>query len=166
MPTLCHHCGQKVMQPSGSISRAKRHGNPIYCNRVCSGLARRKKNPLSEQQKKDAKRLYDLEYSAARLEAIKQKKRNYYLRTRDPEKDRQRRKANMHKHVAYCQRPQYKEWKKEYDRLRTARQFGDFSDAYLILQDVQKEIDTRMERYDIYLTNGTINKAQSRRRAL
>lgn len=160
----CQHCGEVITQSIGAINRAVRAGRPLYCNRVCASLGRRK--PTTLEEKKVAKQLYDIAYRARNHEHYKAKKRAYYQRTRDPEKERIRRKANMHKHVAYCRRPEYRQYKHEYDRQRQAKQFGEFAESWLLLRNIEQQIEERMDRYQINLTNGTINKAQTRRRAL
>ena len=162
MKPKCPYCKDPINQPIGAINRAKKNGVPIYCNRVCSGLGRRKEKTL--EQKKEEKRLYDIKYRATNP-TLKARKAAYYQRTRDPEKEREIRKARMHLHVKYCQRPAYREWKKKYDRkYRCEKEFGAFWESASILLDIENEIDSRMTRYEVYQANGTLNKHQQRRR--
>jgi hypothetical protein len=75
--------------------------------------------------------------------------------------------ANMHRHVEYCRRPEYKEYKSAYDQHRRDRlQFGEFSEVARILRDVDEEIASRATRQEIYQSNGRYNGAIFRRRAL
>lgn len=68
-------------------------------------------------------------------------------------------------HVEYCRRPEYKVKKREYDlKYRAERQFGEFAEAFMVLSDIEREINDRATRYEIGRDNGTINKAQLRRR--
>ena len=166
-PIICGHCGQSTMRRNGDITRANTQGKPLYCDKDCAGLARRRKVEITPEQAKEAKRIYDAQYRAKNAAVLKVKKAAIYQRTADREKEREYRKANMHKHVAYCQRPEYRLRKSTYDRKYLAnKKFGEFADAALILRDLESEISTRATRYEIYSTNGLLNKAQQRRRAL
>lgn len=163
----CNHCGMPINKKSSAINRAEKIGAPMYCNKTCFGLSRRNKNPQSESEKKEAKRIYDANRRIQKAEEIRAKKRAYYAANHDREKERISRKKRMPLHVLYCQRPEYVEYKKQYDRERIAKMFfGEFADAALILQDVEKEIAAKATRYEVYLTNGTINKALMRRRSM
>lgn len=162
MKPKCPYCKARINQPTGAINRAKKNGKPIFCNKLCAGLHRRSKKSL--EQKKEAKRLYDINYRAT-SPTLKARKAAYYQRTRDPEKERKRRKARMHLHVKYCQQPQYRAWKKKYDRkYRCQKEFGSFWESASILLDIENEIDERMDWYERKLLNGTFNKHQQRRR--
>jgi hypothetical protein len=161
----CAQCGALKEKRGCDIARSGWPLRPLYCSKGCAWLGRR--GGLSGAEKKHAKRLYDMEYRVRNAEKLKAEKAARHKRTYDPEKAREVRKANMSRHVAYCQRPEYKAWKSEYDkRHRAGKQFGDWGEAFLVLQDVEREIEQRMSRYDIAITNGTLNKAQMRRRAL
>lgn len=163
--TACAFCGNPVKQPAGAINRAVKRGLPIYCDRECAGMARRA--PMTMSMRKQQKREYDIAYRAMHADRLKAQKAKHYQLTRDPEKERAVRKARMHLHVAYCRRPEYREWKKQYDKQRKAKQnFGEFAEAALVLESIESEIDARATRYEVGLQNKTINKAQTRRRAL
>jgi len=163
----CPQCHKEFEAEAGRQNRAERIGAPLYCGKICAGLARRLKNPLTDAEKKAAKAAYDRQYRQDHAEARKRQKAAYYQRTKDPVKEAARRQERMHLHVAYCQRPEYKAWKQQYDlRHRAQKDFGEFAEAALLLQDVEREIEAHATRYEIYQSNGTINKAQTRRRAL
>ncbi len=131
------------------------------------GLAKRLVNPPSDAEKKAQKAAYDAEYRARNNARLKARKSAYYQRTHDPVREAEIRKRNMPRHVAYCQRPEYRVKKAVYDRQHLAHKaFGEFAEAALLLQNVEKEIASRATRYEIYQMNGTLNKAQTRRRAL
>ena len=160
---LCKHCSKRVRQSVGAVNRALKIGAPLYCDRKCAGLARRVYKPKA--QKIAEKRLYDMEYRRKNRRLLKAKKRAYFQRTYDPAKAAAERKARMHLHVAYCRQPSYRRWKRRYDRkYRAQKMFGPFADSFLILQRLEKEIDSRMSRYEVYAANGTLNKALNRRR--
>lgn len=159
----CSFCGAETLKYAGAANRAEKIGAPLYCNRTCSGMAKRKHKTAA--QKVAEKALYDAEYRAKNRDMLKAKKHDYFKRTYDPEQAAIERKARMPKHVAYCRRPAYVEKKREYDRqLRAKKQYGEFAEAFLTLQDIETEISSRISRYEIYQQNGTLNKHLTRRR--
>lgn len=161
----CALCGGLVRQSVSAINRAAREGRPIYCGRKCSGLARRKL--IQPDQKKEAKRLYDARRRQALRDEIREKKREYHKRTYDPAKAAIERKARMPRHLEYCRRHEYREWKSAYDQQRRAKiMFGEFAESALLLMQVESEIERRATRQEIAQTNGTYNKAQRRKREL
>lgn len=164
---ICSQCGLPFESDNGRINRAKKNNAPLYCGRTCAGLSRRLNNPPTKAEKKEAKRLYDAQRRIEKAEEIKVKKRDYFKRTYNPTIAAAKRKERMPKHVEYCRRPEYKVWKRNYDRRYLAeKKFGEFAKAALLLQDIEREIDERATRYEIYRTNETLNKAQTRRRSL
>lgn len=164
---VCGHCGSVLNKTVGEINRAEKIGANLYCDRQCAGLARRLENPPTEAERKEAKRVYDAQRRIEKAEEIRAKKREYFQRTYDPAKAAVVRKERMPKHVEYCRRPEYVAWKREYDRRYLAsKQFGEFADVALLLQDLEREVEQRATRYEIYRVNGTLNKAQMRRRSL
>lgn len=169
MTRYCDYCGAALQKEPGAINRADAIGASLYCNRKCAGLARRvEKTP---EEKKAEKAAYDAKRRAERADQIKAQKRAIYQRNRDHYRRQQtayrNRPENVARHNAYCRRPEYVAEKREYDRRRRAtKQFGEFAEAFLLLQDVETEVLARASRYEIGLANGTINKAQTRKRAL
>jgi hypothetical protein len=163
MKVRCAHCRQWTEKSRGHINRARKVGMKLFCSHQCFGLARRTYKPKA--QKVAEKRLYDMDYRSKNLARIKAEKATHYQLTRDPVKEAAYRKANMARHVAYCQRPEYKQWKQVYDQqFRARKMFGPFAESFLILQEIEKEIAGRMTKYDIALDKGYYNKAQHRRR--
>jgi hypothetical protein len=94
---VCPYCGKTTPKETGAVVRARKLGAPIYCNRICAGLGRR--NNKTTEQKKEEKRLYDIEYRNKNYDRLKIEKAESFKRRYDPEKARIQRKANMHKHV-------------------------------------------------------------------
>lgn len=163
----CPQCSAEFDAENGRLNGALKTGSPIYCGRVCAGMARRLAILPTKAERKEAKRLYDAQRRIEKAEEIKAKKRDYFKRTYDPIKAAEKRKERMLKHVEYCRKPEYKVWKRGYDRCYLAeKKFGEFAKAALLLQDIEREIDERATRYEIYRTNETLNKAQTRRRLL
>jgi hypothetical protein len=153
-----------------AINRADAIGAPMYCNRTCAGLARRSSKTAAE--KKAEKAAYDAARRERLADQLKVQKREIYQRNRDhylrQHAEYRHRPENVARHNAYCRRPEYVAEKREYDRRRRAvKQFGEeFAESFLLLQDIEREVDARATRYEIGLANRTINKAQTRRRAL
>lgn len=163
----CAHCDNEVKQSISAINRAHKNGLPIFCNKTCFGLSRRLKNPPTLEQRKESKRIYDAKRRIEKIEEIREKKRIYYANNHDREKEREYRKNNMWKHVEYCRNPEYKKYKSKYDRrYRAIKYYGEYAESALILLDLENELDARATRYEIYSTNGTLNKALKRRREL
>lgn len=79
---ICAHCGADTAKDTSAINRANKEGRPLYCDRKCAGLARRGPEKTAAQ-KKEEKRLYDLNYRATNP-TLKARKAAYYQRTKDP----------------------------------------------------------------------------------
>lgn len=155
----CARCNKRVR---GHIKRDYcRH---VYCGRRCFGLARR----VPKRERVAAKAKYDREYRAKNAARLKAEKAAYYQRTRDPEKERKIRKANMARHVAYCRKPAYRAKKVEYDKRRRADQFGLFGEAWLVLLGLEREIRKQLpDKYERMKARGYFTRtAQQRRREL
>lgn len=163
MIITCARCGCKSDKPNGAVNRARKIGAPVYCDKNCAGFAR-KVNKAREQKKED-KRLYDAEYRAKNRALLKVKKANYFQRTYDPAKAAQDRKLRMPAHIEYCRTPEYRAWKKAYDRrYRGNKLYGEYGEAFSALLELENEVLSRMSRYDIDLMNGKLNKRKQRRR--
>lgn len=159
----CRQCSGAAKQERGAINRAKKKGLNLYCGRECSGLARRtNKTP---EQKKEEKSTYDAQRRVDLIGELRAKKREYHVRTYDPVKAAQIRKVNMPRHVAYCRRPEYVAKRRIYDRHHRAdKTYGPFADAFLTLMDLEREIETRANNYELLKMKDTVNKTQKRKR--
>jgi len=163
MLITCSYCGKQSDKAAGAVNRANRQSAPLYCDKTCFGLAKRRHK--SHDQKISEKAAYDAEYREKNRVMLKAKKAEHYKATADRGKERAYRKANMARHVAYCQRPEYREYKREYDRIYRAKQdYGEYWEAFLLTLDIDAEVKERATRYDIYMERGTINKTQRRKR--
>lgn len=164
MKFKCAHCGKTGDKPTGEVNRAEASGLRLFCNRRCSGLAKR--THKTKSQKRAEKKAYDALYRVENLATITAKKRAYFKRTYDPAKAAVERKKRMPLHVEYCRRPEYKRWKKTYDRRHRAEKFyGPFAEVAMLTLDLNREIKGRMNNHDIKWQNQTCNKTQFRRRA-
>lgn len=163
---LCALCNGFVHQRTGAINRARKIGAPIYCGRKCAGLARR--TDTTPEERKEAKRKYDAERRAGpERERLLAEKRAYHHQNYDPDKAAVVRKRRMPYHLEYCRRPEYRAQKRTYDIERRARiNFGEFAEVALMLRDVEAEVTSRATRTQIAIANGTLNKTQTRKRAV
>ena len=159
----CGFCGSLSLKETGHVNRSRKKGAPIYCDRKCAGAARR--NHKSAIQKTIEKRDYDKEYRAKNAALLKEKKARYFRKTYDPEAAAIARKKRMPAHIEYCRKPEYRAWKKQYDRKYRAKQlFGEFWESALLTLDIRTEALSRMTDYEIRLQNQTLNKLQTRKR--
>lgn len=101
--------------------------------------------------KKQAKAEYDRKYRKKNRVRLRAKKAAYFQRTYDPKQAAKARKKRMPAHVEYCRQPEYRAWKKEYDRERRGKKFGPFAEAHAILLELKKEIAKQMpDRFERY----------------
>jgi hypothetical protein len=104
-------------------------------------------------------------YRDKHKERLKKEKAERFKRTYDPEKARIERKKTMDGHVEYCRHPEYKAYKREYDRRYRAREdYREFWESFLLIQDLDREVHSRMTDYEIRQINETNCKIQKRRR--
>jgi hypothetical protein len=155
-PIICAWCSKSSLKETGAINRAKSASAPLYCDRECAGLGRRKGK--TKQQLVDEKSAYDAAYREKNRAMLKAKKAERFRATYDPEKARIERASRMPRHVEYCRRPEYKAWKKQYDLDYRAREYGPFSEAYKLLLQIETEIDERASWYEVAVAKGTLNK--------
>lgn len=159
----CAWCGKRAKLATSAVNRARRIRAPLYCNRACAGLSRRRHK--TKAQRVEEKRLYDAEYRKRNAAMLRAKKAAYFQQTYDPKRARIERKKRAHLHVEYCRQPEYRVWKQKYDRRYRANKFyGPFADAFLLTRDLNHEIHERMTDYEIRLQNQTLNKRLNRRR--
>lgn len=161
----CPQCGTLFNSTSSAANRAEKIGAPLYCGIKCAGLGRRKGKSKSQKIREKAE--YDREYRAKYRERLKAEKAKWYQLTRDPEKERLRRKQFMWRHVEYCRQDSYREKKRAYDRKRNEAAYADFAEAWRLLQELENEIRSQATAYDIRVANGYyLRNAQKRRREL
>ena len=169
MKCICPQCSVVFDAKAGRVNRAKSINAPLYCGRVCSGLARRSKVEKTQEQKRAEKAEYDRNRRAKIGIALAEQKREWYRENRDRllPKMAEYRKIRMPKHVEYCRRPEYKAYKHEYDMLRNESEYGDFAETWRLLQEVEKEIRSQASAYERRVANGYyLRSAQKRRREL
>ena len=159
----CPVCGRPSDKETGAVNRARKNGNPIYCGRACSGKARRKGK--SREQKRAEKAEYDREYRAKNRAMLKAKKATYHKRTYDPAKAAEARKKRMPWHAEYCRRPEYRKWKKQYDRkYRAKKDYGEFWECHVLALEVREAALAQQSDYEIRLSKGRVALTTQRKR--
>jgi len=160
MKVNCDHCGAQIEKSPGHVNRARKLGMKLFCNRVCFGLDRR--SDVTEEEKKERKRLYDIEYRSKNKEIIREKKKVYEQSPAGRAMQKRNREKFKQTHLEYCRTPEYRAWKKIYDRIyRAKKDYGEFYEAALLLRQIEDEVDNR----EVMKQNQLINKSQKRRRS-
>lgn len=158
MVIICPHCKKEVDLPTGQVNRSNKKKSPIYCGRVCSGLARRLNK--SEEQKKNEKAEYDKKYREERKEIIRIKKQEYNKTPAGRATQKRNRDKLKDYHKQYCRQPEYCAKKKVYDQEhRAKKQFGEFWESGILL----KELENNIDRHEANMSNNTFNKSQKRK---
>lgn len=160
MRCICPHCNVEFEKQLNYVNRAKKLCVPLYCSRVCSGLARRKN--ITPEQFKANKQAYDIKRrNGEKRQEILDKKNASWKANYDPVKAAEYRQKRMPYHVEYCRQPHYKAKKIDYDKKhRAEKHYGDFADAFLLTEQIFGLIDNREIKY----MNGLTNKSQIRKR--
>ena len=168
--TECFYCGKLHEKRNGSINRARKNGDPLYCSKECIKAMRHIMSDQcgkTEEELKQEKRDYDKVYRSKNREMLKGKKKAYY------QKNKEKIEAKMKvirqtpkykkKRKEYLATDKYKNYKHAYDRVhRCKKKYGEFWEAASILIDLEKELTPH--KYETRKTNGTLNKALQRSR--
>ncbi len=169
MPTMveivCPFCSCKKMKYKGHVNRANKIGAPVYCSKLCSALAR--KDNKSIEQKKSEKAEYDRVYREKNEAALKVKRHNWFMQdyAANPEKYRQFRKDKYQKHLEYLSTPEYKAWKKKYDRrYHSSKKYGEFGECAVLLEEIEQILVQHIPRHERYVDKNSYNKSQKRKR--
>lgn len=162
----CEHCERVYTR---LLAYVKYHGAK-YCSRKCFSLSRR--TNLTASQKKEKKRLYDIEYRRKQGKLLLAKRRESYRRNIETYRvyQRQRRESGvqkryMRKYLKNYWTTEKKKDKAAYDRVfRAKKKFGPFWESHLLLLKINKEVLKRASKYECRLARGYYNKAQIRKR--
>lgn len=156
----CTICGKPYQKKEGAYNRALKLGMNIFCSRACCGVSKR----TSIEDKKAKKAAYDKRvYNTPER---KEARRRYFQKsyTSNPEKYRELRRAKYPKHLEYLNTPEYKAWKKEYDKKYIAnKNYGVFSEAAIILIELESFLKQNMPD-ELKFQMGITNKTQKRKR--
>lgn len=157
MKIVCAYCNKESERQAGHVNRAIKLNSPLFCNRTCAGLNRRKN--LTDEQKKQIKKEYDVAYRAKNLEVKRKKAHEYHKKTYDPQKAAIERKAKMHLHIARMRQPKWVEYKKNYDKKRQAQmRYGELWECFLLVEEIQSQYDDREVRQINNLHNKSIKR--------
>lgn len=164
---ICPICNKNYQKSTGHYNRAIKLGALLFCSQKCFGVNRRKN--LTLEEKKAAKAEYDKKYRYYHLEGIKAKKAEAFQKDykANPEKYKAIRTKRMPKHIEYCRQPEYKKYKKVYDRQFKAFKtygpvLGELVVMILKIADLVRDEDGT--KYSIRINNNTYNKSQKRKR--
>lgn len=157
----CDTCGKPVTKSVGHVNRARKLGMGLFCDRICFGISRRIER--SEAEKKEIKRLYDIQYRADNGELLREKKRKYEQSPDGRAMQKRNRDKFKENHLAYCRTDEYRKWKHDYDQQHQAKKnYGDLWESALVLRDIIKEIEPEIK--EVKIQKGTYNKSQKRKR--
>lgn len=155
----CPYCGDKLNKSFSEINRAVKAGLNLYCNRTCSGAAKRLNK--SEQQKKEEKSEYDKQFRIKNKEKIKTQKEEYCKTTEGRAMQKRSRDKRKDYHAEYIKTPEYRAWKKEYDKIHRAKKYyGELWESAILLHQIEQLIPNREVKQELEL----INKSQKRKR--
>lgn len=155
----CAQCRRTFQKSVGAYNRAQRIGAPLYCTRECAGLARQKDNPVTPRNPnwKAMKAAYDKKRRTEKADELKAKKKAAYAiyGPLHRDKEREKRKQNMPRHIEYCRKPEYKKKKQKYDREVRVAEYGEYAESYELLEELVKEIKRQMpDRFERYSQAG------------
>lgn len=89
--------------------------------------------------KKEKKRLYDKEYRRKNKELIAKKKKAYNETSAGRKMQKRARDKRKDKHLEYCRQEDYRKNKKEYDRIRLAKnKYGEYWESIIICNEIEK----------------------------
>jgi len=153
----CYWCGEKSLKATGHANISLALGGKIHCSRKCGGLSRR----TTDADKKEKKRLYDLQYRKDNFEKIRKRHQDYFKKdyAANPEKYRAIRKAKAQEHLEYCRTPEYRAWKREYDQKHVAkRDHGEFWESALLIKQIENQYNNTAVKQE----KGLLNKSAKR----
>lgn len=162
----CPVCGNLTSKEVGAVNRAKAAGLRLFCGRVCAGIARRSAVQKTDEQRRADKALYDAKYRAKRLDVIKARKKQAYLANPPREREAAYRKAHSADHLAYCNTPEYRAWKREYDKVYRAKQeFGEFWESAILMIEIHRAaVEKAGGAYELMLAKGYFNRSTTKRK--
>ncbi len=157
---VCEQCGAEAELTSGHINRARKNGKRLFCGLECSGMARR----TSQEKKKARKAEYDRNRREKLGDQIRAAKAEAYKRNFDRDKEREIRKKRMPGHVEYCRRPEYREYKSEYDKKRTDKEYGEYAECARLLNELKAEIIRQVpDRYERQKGRGLLERLRQKK---
>lgn len=115
--------------------------------------------------KKEQKRLYDIEYRRKNYLIIKAKKAAYFKTEAGRSMQKRNRTKMKQRHLEYCRTPEYRKWKKQYDRKYRAYKFyGEFAECMLLCDEIEKLVIKMIpDKYERDKMRGNIDRMIAKR---
>jgi hypothetical protein len=119
---------------------------------------------LNTLSKKEAKRLYDIEYRRKNLERINERKRKYNSSPAGRAMQKRQREKQKSNHLKYCRTKKYRQYKKEYDQeFRSKKLYGEFWECMILVEKIfNKVIELTPDKYERDKMRGNINRLQAK----
>jgi len=156
----CEYCGKEIEKNIGHVNRARKLGMRLFCGQKCFGLFHR--SNLTNEQKKEIKRLYDIEYRKKNREIIKERGKKYNESPAGRAMQKRSRKKFKKLHLEYCRTPEYRKWKSEYDRKHRAKKFyGEFWESAILLNQIEDMIPNREVKQQLQLNNKSLKRKRN-----
>lgn len=165
----CTQCGVAIAKSVSAVNRATRIGAPLFCGRSCFHASRRvEKDAATKRAEKAA---YDRARRAALADKLRSEKRVAYYARHSENLAKQAiyrsRPGHQQIHNAYLARPEQRAKKRDYDSKLRESEYGEFSEAWRLLLELETEIRSRATAYERRVANGYYTRnAQKRRREL
>jgi hypothetical protein len=102
-----------------------------------------------QKDKKEAKRLYDIEYRRKNKAKIKALKAERYQRDKHKyaEREKEYRRKTQKQHNEYCMRPEYVSKKRIWDVVyRSMKNYGSFWESAVLLNQIEIEVRKRIPK--------------------
>jgi len=114
--------------------------------------------------KKELKRLYDIEYRRKNKKKIEEKKRAYYQTEAGKATAKRNRVKMMPRHVEYCRNSEYKKYKHKYDVIHLAKtRYGEYWECMILVEKIHKEILKLVpDKYERDKIKGTVYRMQAK----
>jgi hypothetical protein len=119
-----------------------------------------------QKDKKEAKRLYDIEYRRKNKEKIKLLKAERYQRDKHKyaEREREYRRSIKDHHNAYCMRPEYVKKKRVWDVVyRSMKNYGEFWESAILVNQIEIEVRKRIPKNERSSYRFNVKKMCSRK---
>lgn len=165
----CDYCNKEILKSVGHVNRALKKGSVnFFCSEKCTQHFKKALCYKSLDVKKQEKSEYDKIRRNKLKNIIKVKKKEAYeklkvenlelLRSKQKEQRKSQKESDYRKN--YINTEKYRKYKYNYDQVYRSKKYGEFSESYLLLKDLKKEIDNRKTKIESELTN----KSQKRKR--
>lgn len=131
----CDYCKSDFNIKKKLLKSNKKNGYNCYCSKDCQKKGRTK----SVEEKKEKRKIYDLNYRKNNSKKIKNKKQEYYkeIKNSDSQSFKEQRIKRKIYQKEYIKTKTYKNWKNEYSKkTRCKNRFGEFWESAVIVKDI------------------------------